>query len=821
MAAIDNTKKSARLLASRRYTHDTYTDAQEAFTSTLDINANEVYVDQSLIPSASLPFSGSGQNGNTYSVNGQDVVKYWYRQPLTKSDLNNEVWFFLDPEGAAGGIGAQIIDATQLTNFVSPKYAVPALANANTEDATPGYGVKVFVSTNASTPASGDQVSVNNYSFDYKTGVIQFATSAVAPTAGQYVYVSAYQYVGRTLKDNITSVSASIAAINSSLGGGGDIGNSVTLLNSFSASQNTKNSTLATYTGSVDTKWSTLQNVTSSLNTFTASILTAITASGTNVIINGDLTVKGTTTSINSTTIDLGDNIISLNGTGAANGGLVVKDPTSPNTVSGSLLWDSTNDYWKAGPLGSEDKILRAGSDNVVSSSAQIVGILSSLNSYTSSQDTKNSTLATLSGSIGTKFATLENVTSSILAFTGSENTKAATLASYTSSLETKFSTLGSYTASVETKATTLANVTASILSYTSSQDTKNSTLASYTGSVTTRFTTLENVTASILSYTSSQDTKNSTLATYTTSVDSRLNQLSTDSGSQAARISSLEARSASVETKFSTLATYTASVETKASTLATYTASIETKFTTLQSLTSSNGARLTALEGTSASVETKWTTLANVTSSILSFTGSQNTKNSTLATYTASVDNSISAINAFTNSFGTSFSQSVDSRLDTLEGTGTIQGVGTGNQVTFAKVSTTGDVVVGGDLVVQGNTVTLNTAQLVVEDKLISLASGSTNAATANGAGIEVLGANATLTYESTNNAWTTNIPISSSAVTASVNIPGYGTSKRMAFRSTSGNIDFVAAPTTAGDIPQWDGTNFVMSNVIDGGTY
>ena len=59
MAAIDNTKKSARLLASRRYTHDTLTDSQEAFTSTLDINANEVYVDQSLIPSSGLPFSGS------------------------------------------------------------------------------------------------------------------------------------------------------------------------------------------------------------------------------------------------------------------------------------------------------------------------------------------------------------------------------------------------------------------------------------------------------------------------------------------------------------------------------------------------------------------------------------------------------------------------------------------------------------------------------------------------------------------------------------------------------------------------------------------
>ena len=41
------------------------------------------------------------------------------------------------------------------------------------------------------------------------------------------------------------------------------------------------------------------------------------------------------------------------------------------------------------------------------------------------------------------------------------------------------------------------------------------------------------------------------------------------------------------------------------------------------------------------------------------------------------------------------------------------------------------------------------------------------------------------------------------------------------MEFRSTTGNLDFVAAPTIAGVIPQWDGTNFVMSNVIDGGTY
>jgi hypothetical protein len=202
MAAINNTYKSARLLQSRRYTHDTFTDAQEAFTSTLDINASEVYIDANLIPSSSLPFSGSGQNGNTYSSNGQDVIKYWYRQPLTKSDTNNEVWFFLNPSGSNSGIGAQLIDANQQTNFVSPKYSVPALANANTEDATPGYGVKVIV--------AGTQVSVNNYVFDYKTGVVQFATTALMPSNGQVVTITAYQYVGRKLSDYISNPAGSL-----------------------------------------------------------------------------------------------------------------------------------------------------------------------------------------------------------------------------------------------------------------------------------------------------------------------------------------------------------------------------------------------------------------------------------------------------------------------------------------------------------------------------------------------------------------------------------------------------------------------------------
>ena len=82
------------------------------------------------------------------------------------------------------------------------------------------------------------------------------------------------------------------------------------------------------------------------------------------VVVGGDLTVLGTTTIIDSTTISLGDNIIELNGTADALGGFIVKDPTSPNLVSGSLLWDSVNDRWIAGPSGSEQPILIGGLGN-------------------------------------------------------------------------------------------------------------------------------------------------------------------------------------------------------------------------------------------------------------------------------------------------------------------------------------------------------------------------------------------------------------------------------------------------------------------------
>ena len=209
MAALDKEKKSNRLLASRRYTHETLNDSQEAFTEVLDIGASEVYTQADKIPSSGLPFNAASHNRQIHQVGGKDIMKYYYRQKMTKSNTNNEVWFFLDPTGSDSGIGAQLIDSNQKTNFISPKYSTSALATSTVEDSTPGY-LAILYKTSAVSQSSqtgslsiSDKVSTNDYVFDYKTGVVQFNSSAVDPTNSQYVYMSVYQYVGTTLEQSV------------------------------------------------------------------------------------------------------------------------------------------------------------------------------------------------------------------------------------------------------------------------------------------------------------------------------------------------------------------------------------------------------------------------------------------------------------------------------------------------------------------------------------------------------------------------------------------------------------------------------------------
>jgi len=162
-----------------------------------------------------------------------------------------------------------------------------------------------------------------------------------------------------------SSVDARTVALEAAVGEGSNIDGRLSSLEVFSASAESNDTELFATASDHETR-------VGDLETFQSDIETAISVDGTNVTVNGNFTISGTQTVVDSTTVQIGDNIIELNGSGAANGGLLITDVTAPNTNSGSLLWDSTNDYWKAGAQGAESKVLLAGGDSVVSGSSQI-----------------------------------------------------------------------------------------------------------------------------------------------------------------------------------------------------------------------------------------------------------------------------------------------------------------------------------------------------------------------------------------------------------------------------------------------------------------
>ena len=76
----------------------------------------------------------------------------------------------------------------------------------------------------------------------------------------------------------------------------------------------------------------------------------------------------------------------------------------------------------------------------------------------------------------------------------------------------------------------------------------------------------------------------------------------------------------------------------------------------------------------------------------------------------------------------------------------------------TATTIETTGNVIIGGNLTVSGTSSTINSTELTVDDLNITIASGAADAAAANGAGITVDGANATILYDGTNDYWVLN---------------------------------------------------------------
>lgn len=217
--AFDTLTKAIRLLVGRRYTSTDLTDSQEAFASTIQIGSSEIWSQTNLIPSASLPYSSSATPGTTIT---SGVIKYWYKWPLTVANNTitaSSVWYVTSPTGSVSGIGSQLIDSGQQTNFISPKYIsdsniVNQSADADNNGNPPGYNIALFTSANGITYTALSPSA--SYQFDYKSGILQFTTTTVPSNR---VYATVYQYVGRMLSDPNDIVALSITASNISASG--------------------------------------------------------------------------------------------------------------------------------------------------------------------------------------------------------------------------------------------------------------------------------------------------------------------------------------------------------------------------------------------------------------------------------------------------------------------------------------------------------------------------------------------------------------------------------------------------------------------------
>ena len=347
--------------------------------------------------------------------------------------------------------------------------------------------------------------------------LISSASAASIANANQNTFTQSANVRLNNLESTSASVNTSLFNINSFTESAdvrldnleaksASVDTSVFNINSFSSSTLVSLSNLQSKSASVDTSIFNINGTTASLNTsvaalntYSSSLKTAFELTGSNVVVLGDFTVRGTTTSVESNTIQLGDNIIELNGTGAANGGLLVKDPTAPNTVSGSLLWDSTNDYWKAGAAGAESKVALMGGDNLVTSSAQllfdqITGYSTYSSSVATSFSASNASITSLSASVSS--VTGEFSSSVATSFSASVASQTLLSSSFASSqatqngrldnLETTSGSLNSFSSSINTTIKTKLNAE-NVVSGSSQIDITSTTgYSTFSGSIAT-----------------------------------------------------------------------------------------------------------------------------------------------------------------------------------------------------------------------------------------------------------------------------------------------------------------------------------------------
>jgi len=287
----------------------------------------------------------------------------------------------LQSANKTGFTGASSI--TTLGTIATGVWNGTAIANANLAndgitidgaDISLGGSVTTLqLGTSSSTALAGDTTTISTAQRDAivantaKTGITTVQRDAIVAntakvTANSANVVSALSNQatdfgsGRVSGDNFGDVAGSSTITGSFVGDGSALTGLVTGL-TISA-DNGSDDTIALTSGKLTVEGTANEiETTVSNDKIVVGIVTNPTLTG-NVTVTGNLNVEGTTTTIDSTQVNIGDRVLELNyARGAGDAGLLVTDVDGSSTVSGSLVWDASSDYWMAGKLGSEKEI--------------------------------------------------------------------------------------------------------------------------------------------------------------------------------------------------------------------------------------------------------------------------------------------------------------------------------------------------------------------------------------------------------------------------------------------------------------------------------
>ena len=274
------------------------------------------------------------------------AINYLSSINLNDNELQKAKLHPLASAPAVGGEGAVYFNTTTDTLYVSSGSAWLSVSG-DIEDVLAGTGIAV--SGTADKTVALSHLGIEGLADAGEDAIMFWDDSASATKWLVPTIASGIRITGTALSlagipnSSLTNSGVTVTAGAGMTGGGAVVLGATTTLNVIAGTGITVNADSVELKGSGSltstayTKWNGTQLVDA-----------LVSDDGTTVTVAGNLTVTGTTTTVNSNTVNIGDNIIVLNsdetGTPSQDGGIEIERGTSTNVA---LKFDETSDRWE------------------------------------------------------------------------------------------------------------------------------------------------------------------------------------------------------------------------------------------------------------------------------------------------------------------------------------------------------------------------------------------------------------------------------------------------------------------------------------------